>query len=213
MTDPTQDTIPPTPKLKPKQKAFVEAYFIHAMNATEAYQIVYPKASYETARRAASVLMTKRDIQAEIDRRMSEQVMTSNEVLKRLSDMAKANLLPFVRITHEGFTYFDFSHPEAKNYFHLIKKIKTKRTRRVEGKGDNAEEWEDEWIEVELHDAQSALEKIGKYHRLFKDELDLHHDGEITWKQFIEQAKTDDKPKTGDNGSADVRGDVPENPK
>jgi phage terminase large subunit len=140
-----------------------------AMNATEAYQAVYPSATRETSRRGGSVLMSKHDIIAEIDRRMSEQVMTSNEVLKRLSDMSKASLLPFIRITNEGFTYFDFSDPDAKNYFHLIKKLKTKRTRRLEGRGDDAEAWEDEWVEVELHDAQSALEKIGKYHKLFTD--------------------------------------------
>ena len=87
-------------------------------------------------------------------------------------------MLPFIRITDEGFTYFDFSHPDAKNYFHLIKKIKTKRTRRVEGRGDDAEVWEDEWVEVELHDAQAALEKIGKYHGLFIDRTDVTTLGE-----------------------------------
>ena len=178
MADQIQDTIPPTPNLKPKQRAFVEAYFNNQMNATEAYLTLHPNTGRDSARASASALLTNPNILAEIDRRMSEQVMSANEVLKRLSDMGKANLLPFIRITDEGFTYFDFSHPDAKNYFHLIKKIKTKRTRRVEGKGENAEVWEDEWVEVELHDAQSALEKIGKHHHLFRDETE--HSGEVT---------------------------------
>ena len=172
MTDQVNDILP-TPKLKPKHKHFVDAYFRLALNATDAYKDTYPKASDDTARINGSKLLTKTNIREEIDRRFTEQVMAPSEVLKRLSDMSRANLFPFIRITDEGFTYFDFSHPDAKNYFHLIKKIKTKRTRRIEGKGENAEAWEDEWIEVELHDAQSALEKIGKYHHLFKDEVEL----------------------------------------
>jgi phage terminase small subunit len=148
------------------------------MNGTEAYLVLFPRVSRDTAAVNGSKMLRIASIQAEIERRLSEQVMSANEVLKRLSDMAKANLLPFIRITDEGFTYFDFSHPDAKNYFHLIKKIKTKRTRRIEGHGENSEEWEDEWVEVELHDAQSALEKVGKYHHLFKDEVDVTSGGE-----------------------------------
>lgn len=176
MKESTND-IPPIPKLKPKQKAFVEAYFNNQMNATEAYLVLFPKVSRLTAGVNGHKLLKIASISAEVERRLSEQVMSANEVLKRLSDMAKANLLPFIRITDEGFTYFDFSHPDAKNYFHLIKKIKTKRTRRIEGKGEEAEVWEDEWVEVELHDAQSALEKIGKHHHLFRDEIDLTSGG------------------------------------
>jgi len=197
MIDPKQSILPPTPnKLKPKHKAFVDAYFRLAMNATDAYAEAYPKASRETARRNGSTLLTNTDIRSEIDRIFSEQVMSPSEVLKRLSDMGKANLLPFIRITDEGFTYFDFSHPDAKNYFHLIKKIKTKRTRRVEGKGENAEVWEDEWVEVELHDAQAALEKIGKHHHLFRDEIDLTSGGKEVTLNVIYQEKP--KPKQGD---------------
>ena len=125
--------------------------------------------------------------------------MSANEVLKRLSDMAKANMLPFIRIEEDGSTYFDFSHPDAKNYFHLIKKLKTKRTRRVEGRGEDAEEWEDEWVEVELHDAQSALEKVGKYHGLFIERQDITSDGEKI-KGYTILANPDDwpeKPKDG----------------
>ena len=195
MTNQVQDT-PLTLKLKPKQKAFVEAYFNNQMNATEAYLSLHPKSSRAAARAHGSLMVTNGNIYAEIERRLSEQVMSANEVLKRLSDMSRANMLPFIRITDEGFTYFDFSHPDAKNYFHLIKKIKTKRTRRLEGKGENAEVWEDEWVEVELHDAQSALEKIGKYHHLFKDEVDLTTGGDaITFIIQREQsAKEDNTP-------------------
>jgi phage terminase small subunit len=197
MTD-QESTTHPIPKLTPKHRRFIDAYFRLALNATDAYKDTYPKASYDAARVNGCKLLTDTNIKAEIDRRYSEQVMAPSEVLKRLSDMSRANLLPFIRITNEGFTYFDFSHPDAKNYFHLIKKIKTKRTRRIEGRGDNAEEWEDEWVEVELHDAQAALEKIGKYHHLFREDVDLTSKGEKL-KGYVVVSPDDwpEKPKDG----------------
>jgi hypothetical protein len=44
-----------------------------------------------------------------------------------------------------------------------------------------------------------------------RETLDVNVEGKITWAQFIEQAKANDKPETGDNQPADVRGDVPKN--
>jgi len=88
--------------------------------------------------------------------------------------MARAELMPFIRIDDDGFTYFNFSDPEAKEYMWLIKKMKTKRERRVGGD----EAWEGEWVEVELHDAQAALRDILKMHGKFVDKVDLTTGGE-----------------------------------
>ena len=87
--------------------------------------------------------------------------------------------MPFIRITEDGFCYFDFNNPDAKNYFYLIKKIRTKRQRRISGGGeDGPEEWEDEWVEVELYDAQAALSLLGRHHKLFTDNVDIKSDGQ-----------------------------------
>jgi hypothetical protein len=207
MSETESNEILSTPKkLSPKHQAFIESYFRLGMNATAAYQEVHPKVTYESARALSSALLTNINIRHEIDKRLSEQVMTSNEVLKRLSDMAKANLLPFIKITDEGFTYFDFSHPDSKNYFHFIKKIKTKRTRRIEGSGKSAEVWEDEWVEVELHDAQSALEKIGKYHGLFIERFHEVSDAELNAQIERELARVADKPKEAVSGKTEDAG-------
>lgn len=101
------------------------------------------------------------------------KIMGEAEVLGRLSDMGRASVLPFIRISDSGAVYFDFSDPDATNYFHLIKKVKTKRSRRMEGRGENSEQWEDEWVEVELHDAQAALVNIGRHHKLFTDQQSI----------------------------------------
>lgn len=160
-----------------KEAAFVDMYFRCNMNATEAYRRLHPKTNYETSRVLASRLVAKVNIKAEISKRLDEQAMPKSEILARLGAMARATTFKFIRITSEGFCYFDFSDPEAEEYFYLIKKIKTKRTRRIEGKGENAEPWEDEWVEVELHDARAALETLGRYQRLEQPEINVSTEG------------------------------------
>lgn len=165
MTD--QEEINDTPtKLRNKQLAFCEAY-LRLWNATQAaLEAGYsPKTSYSIGQEN----LKKPEIQVYLKRRLSEVTMSADEVLQRLADQARASLLPFIEVSDDGFVYFDFSHPDAKKYMHLIKKIKTKRERRIDGKGESAQEWEGEWVEVELYDAQNALITLAKHHSLFSD--------------------------------------------
>jgi phage terminase small subunit len=151
-------------KLTNKEKVFIDEY-LKCFSGAEAAR----KAGY-SARSIYSIAyenLRKPVIREELDRRMAEVHMSSAEVLARLSDHARGSHRPFVKVATDGFVYFDFSNPEAMEHLHLVKKIETKRTRRLEGRGKDAEEWEDEWIRVELHDPQDALEMLGKYHKLF----------------------------------------------
>jgi len=141
------------------------------MNGTDAYSRLHPDTNRDSCRANSSKLLANTNIQSAISDYLTKQAMGKDEVLSRLSAIARASEFPFIRITDEGFCYFDFSDPEAEQYFFLIKKIKTKRTRRVEGKGKDAENWEDEWIEVELHDSQQALNTIAKYHGMLVDRV------------------------------------------
>jgi hypothetical protein len=150
----------------------VDEYFKNNMNGTEAYCVVYGVNRTVGATNASNLLRNPK-IQDEISRRLKEKAMGKDEIIARLAEMARSSLLPFIRIKDDGAVFFDFSHPDAKEHMYLIKKIKTKRSRRVVGRGEDAEEWEDEWVEVELHDSQAALEKIGKYHRMFTDQLEV----------------------------------------
>lgn len=149
--------------------SFVNYYFSENMNAVQAYLRVFPKSSYDAARSSASNYLSKPNIKAEIKHRLDEKAMPSSEVLARLSDMARATHKPFIRVDDDGFVYFNFADDEAKSNLHLIKKIKTKRERRIDGSGEDAEEWEGEWVEVELHDAAAALRDLGRYHAMFTD--------------------------------------------
>lgn len=156
-------------KITARQRKFIDEY-IKCLNGAEAAR----RAGYspETARSIASENLTKPNIRAEIERIMKEKAMSRDEVIARWTEQARGNIASFLEIQDDGFAHFDFSTDEAKDALHLIKKVKTKRTRRVQGRGDAAEEWEDEFVEVELIDPQRALDALSKYHNLYaeKDE-------------------------------------------
>lgn len=162
------------PDLTPEENALVSAYFGNGMNQTRAYAEILSidltdKKKYDSARVEASKRFAKPNIKAEITRVLRENAMGVEEALSLTADIARGTQYPFIRVAEDGFVYFDFSHPEAKAHLHLIKKIKTKRERRVEGSGPSAEEWEGEWVEVELYDAQAAQRDILKMHGKFND--------------------------------------------
>jgi len=153
--------------------AFVNAYFECNMNGTRAYMKLHPKVTYESAKATASVVLTNLNVRAEVKRRLNEGAMSVEEALYRVGVMARAELMPFIRVDDDGFTYFNFSDPDAQEYMWLIKEMETKRERRIEGQGKGAEEWEGEWVRVKLVDAQAALRDILKMHGKFVDKVAL----------------------------------------
>ena len=160
--------------LSVKHQAFVEEY-LQCWSAAKAYRRVYPSAKQSTTWSNGSDLLRKTEVREAIEARLKGKRMSADEVLGRLSDQAKASMEPFIEIGKDGFAALDFSSEEAKANLRLIKRIKTKRTRRLEGKGKKAEAWEDESVEVEVVDAQAALDKLGKHHKLFNDKLEVVH--------------------------------------
>jgi phage terminase small subunit len=175
-------------KLTDLQKLFVEHYLIHWNAARAAREAGY---SEKSAKIIGFQNLQKPHIRKYIEERLSEAAMSANEVLKRLSDMARGSLVPFINITKDGFVFFDFSHPDAKDYLHLIKKIKTKRKRLVSGRGKDAEVWEHEWVEVELYDAKDALVQLGRHHALFTDNIKSLDLTNLTTDQLERLAKGD----------------------
>jgi len=142
------------------QLAFMAAYFECNANGTRAWLKLHPDAKYESAKAQASEYLTNLNLRAAIRKTWEARAMDAEEAIARMSAIAKADLHPFIRIDDDGFVWFNFSDVDAKEYLFLIKKIKTKRERRLEG----ITEWEGEWVEVELHDAYAALRDIAKMH-------------------------------------------------
>jgi phage terminase small subunit len=119
-----------------KRKAWLEEYF-KCWNASEAARRVGYKWPEKQGPR------NKLLMQPEIDARLDEMAMPANEVLARLGDIARADISNFLNDTG-GIDW-----EKVREQGQLIKRV-------VHQKGSRAT--------IELHDAQSALQHLDKYH-------------------------------------------------
>ena len=133
--------------LTDKQRVFVEHY-LACWNAAEAAR----RAGYsaDSARSIGSENLTKPDIRAAIARRLAELAMGADEVLARLSDLARGDIRALLRFDAEG--NFDGLRLHQDAPLHLIKKLTPTKAGTT----------------IELHDPAAALTRLGEHHGLFK---------------------------------------------
>ena len=148
------------PKLrKPstKQKVWCESYLRH-FNATQAADDAEYKGNRATLAVIGSENLRKPYLKAYIEKRLAETVMTSNEVLSRLAEMARsfdvteyATTKETYAIDKKGKAYFsgyaidiDLKKLQKDGYSHLIKRIYATKG------GSIAIEWHDQ-MAVLLH--------------------------------------------------------------
>lgn len=164
-------------KLTRKQQVFIDEY-LKCFNASESAR----KAGYsaKTAYSAGARLLKNVEISKAIAIRLSESHMSADEVLDRLADIARGDMADLMDITTMGFTLklaeIDGNgelqvNPNTK----LIKKIKQKVITFIAKKASD-EDREVIETELELYDAQDALNTLGKYHKLFSDQLEVKGD-------------------------------------
>jgi phage terminase small subunit len=157
-------------KLTNRQKVFINEY-LKSFNATEsAIKAGYSK---KTAYSIGARLLKDVEIAEELRLRLSENAMSSEEVLRRLAEIARGDITDLMDVTTSGFTIdlTDKDHninPNSK----LIKKIKQKVITYL-GKKDSDEDREVIETEIELYSAQDALNTLAKYHGLLVDRTDI----------------------------------------
>ena len=178
--------------LSKKHKKFIDEY-LKIWNGTRAYMRVYPNATYETARANASDLLAKTDISESINERMNEAHMSANEALALLADQARGDMAQLMDITSMGFN-MDMAKAREAGLTKLIKKVKQKTTTFI-AKKESEEDREVTELEVELYDAQAAIDKILRVHGKYNDKVDVTSAGEKIV-NVIEIVKTYEK----DNG-------------
>lgn len=160
--------------LSRKHQRFVDEYFLANFNGTEAYMRVYnPKGGRSSARVMAAELLAKPNISAAIETRLAEVHMSADEALKLLAEHARGDLADFMDLTANGFNISllvkdESGELQTKANTRVIKKIKQKTTTII-GKKESDDDKEIHETEIELYDAQSALEKILRVHGKFKD--------------------------------------------
>lgn len=156
-----------------RQALFVEEY-LRTFNATQA--ALAAGYSPKTAHSIGAENLKKPEIATAISQRLTEAAMSADEVLMRLADHARGSIDDFVQVTEAG-PVFNFKAAQEAGKLHLIKKLKTKTKIYVAGKGDEAIDVTEIDVEFELYDAQSALEKLGRHHKLFTDQTDVNLNG------------------------------------
>jgi len=145
-----------------KQRVFVEHY-LRCWNASEAARMA--GYSEKTAGQIGHELLKKPEIEFAITARLTDLQMGANEVLVRLSQQARADMLDFIDINGR----VDREKARIELRGPLIKKYKT-RERKL---ADATVEF---YTEIELHDAQAALVQLGKHHRLFAEKFETWQD-------------------------------------
>lgn len=150
-----------------KQQKFIDEYIL-CDNATQA--AINAGYSPKTARAQGSRLLTNVDIQAALSELTAKQAMPAEEVLSRLGDMGRADMGDFLDINSMGFFEIDLNKASELKLTKLIKKVKMRTTTTVQKDGVETETHD---IELELYDAQAALEKLGRYHKLFTDKTEI----------------------------------------
>jgi phage terminase small subunit len=136
-----------------KEKLFVAFYVLCLNGAEAARRAEYPANS---ARQAAHELLTKPYIRAEVDRRLQERIMSANDVLARWSAVADADISPYLKKSR-GKLHVDVEALKRDGLGFLIKSVKNTKF------GQN----------IEFRDPDSALEKMGKVHRLLVERQEL----------------------------------------
>jgi phage terminase small subunit len=169
-----------------KQRVFIDEY-VTCWNGAEAAR----RAGYSTrsAREIAVRLLADDSIKAEIDDRLASIHMGSEEVLKEFADIARSDMGDFI----DQNLCIDLADARKRGLTKLIKKIKQKTITSI-GKKEDSEDKEITDIEIELYPRDKALEILGKYHGLFKEQVDITTDGKaITFIVKRENAE-DDNP-------------------
>lgn len=139
-------------RLTPLAKVFIEEYFRCGWNARAAGERVSPGSSRNMYRK----YMAMPAVQLEIQKRLREGHITSDQVIHRISEMATSSIADFV--DENGKVNWEMV--KRKGYLIKSRKLRTRYG------PDGSSETE---CELTLYDAQAALIQIGKHLGLFKE--------------------------------------------
>ena len=147
--------------LTEKQKRFADEYIID-LNATRAYKVAYPNVKNdETAKAAASRLLTNVNVKAYIDNLIYERAkrteVTQDRVVKELAKIGFAKITDYVEIGYGGIVKVKATDDIPKDKVGAIAGIK---------EGQNG-------IEIKMNDKVKALELLGRHLGMFTDKLQV----------------------------------------
>ena len=169
-----------------KQDRFVEEY-IKTFNRTKAALAAgySPKTAYSQGAR----LLKNVEIAKAVSDRLGEIAMTSDEVLMRVAKIARGDIGDMLKVDGENVVIDLVAAMDEKKEKKtgLIKRITQRKL--IKNVGDSV--IEEVTTSLELHDPLTALQLLGKNHRLFVDKTELSgpNDGAIELKNATESTE------------------------
>lgn len=166
--------------LTPKMTLFCEEYLVD-LNATQA--AIRAGYSAKTASEQGARLLANVRVAAHVADLMAERSkrtqITADRVLREYEIIAFGTLDDVAPWDEQGPHLIPSADlPREKRA--MVSSIKVKREREWRGKGDNAEPWDVETMEIKPWDKLNALEKLGKHLGMWSDKVE--HTGEMTVK-------------------------------
>lgn len=157
-----------------RQARFVEEYLVD-FNATQA--AIRAGYSAKTAYSIGPENLKK----PEISEAISERLMSANEVISRLTDIARSDIKDLMQVGPMGYELKlmvkdDEDVFKVNPHTKLIKKIKQKVTT-IMPRNQDGEEKEIVETDLELYSALEALALLGRHHKLFTDKTELSGEG------------------------------------
>jgi phage terminase small subunit len=154
-------------KLSNKQKIFVCEY-LKDFNGTQA--AIRAGYSVRSACEIASENLRIPKIAKEIQRNIQERSMSADEVLLRLSDIARGNITDLMDVTTAGFSVELMKDQQVKPDAKLIKRIRQKTITYL-AKSESQEDREVTDTEIELYSSLDALNTLAKVHKLLAENV------------------------------------------
>lgn len=158
-------------QLTEMQQKFVTE-FLKCQNASEAARRAgyKGKANVEGARLLARL---SEYIKPHMPEKDNSNIMTPEEVLQALSDIARGNMGDFI---DDNSMSININRAHENGKMHLIKKVKYVTKRDVHGE----DETETDTVEFELYDRLKALELLGRHYAMFTDKIQT-----LNWKDEL----------------------------
>lgn len=155
-------------EITPQMLLFVNEYIV-CMNGTQAARLALYSGDDATLAATASRLLRNDKVLREISRRLDAYSMSANEVLIRLTDIARGDIGD--AISEDGGV--DILQIKTRGRSHLVKRYKHKRKTitTTDSDGDNGSDILEDEYEVEMYDAQAALNTLMKFHGLLVDRV------------------------------------------
>lgn len=141
-----------------KQRLFLDHYIV-CMNGTEAARLAGYGGDSATLAVTASQTLRNHNVLRALDQRLNRFSMTANEVLVRLTDMARGDIADVLNSAGG----IDPLEAKRRGKSHLIKRFKTKSIT-----SEDSDIFE---AEIEMYDAQAALNTLMKFHGLLVDRV------------------------------------------